>query len=150
MAKKVYIGADHAGYALKEKLKAYFLHIEWVDLGTNSEESVDYPDVADRLAIEMRAAGEEQASGLRGLLICGSGQGMAMRANKYSFLRAALCYDRELVKLAVEHNDANVLCLGARFVSSERAIEMVKEFMTAAFLGGRHQRRVDKLGEATK
>ncbi|MEE6249831.1 MAG: ribose 5-phosphate isomerase B [Bdellovibrionota bacterium] len=140
---KLFIASDHAGFDLKEKIKSYFLNIEWIDLGTKSADSVDYPDFADALAKELSEDGNDRA-----ILICGSGQGMAIRANKYPHIRAALCYNNEITELSRLHNDANVLCLGSRFCELDAATQMVKIFLNTDFEGGRHQRRVDKLSKA--
>ncbi|MAF91237.1 MAG: ribose 5-phosphate isomerase B [Bdellovibrionaceae bacterium] len=140
---KLFIASDHAGFDLKEKIKSYFLNIEWIDLGTKSADSVDYPDLADALAKELSEDGSDRA-----ILICGSGQGMAIRANKYPHIRAALCYNNEITELSRLHNDANVLCLGSRFCELDAATQMVKIFLNTDFEGGRHQRRVDKLSKA--
>ena len=140
---KLFIASDHAGFDLKEKIKSYFLNIEWIDLGTKSADSVDYPDFADALAKELSEDGNDRA-----ILICGSGRGMAIRANKYPHIRAALCYNNEITELSRLHNDANVLCLGSRFCELDAATQMVKIFLNTDFEGGRHQRRVDKLSKA--
>jgi ribose 5-phosphate isomerase B len=139
---QILIASDHAGYALKEKIKDYFMNIEWNDLGTHSEERVDYPDFANLVALKMKEDPSAKA-----ILICGSGQGMAIRANKFSHIRAALCYNKEITKLSRQHNDANVLCLGERFIKPDDAIELVKLFMNTEFEGGRHEARVQKLSE---
>jgi len=112
------------------------------DVGTESEESVDYPDFA-------RAVAEKVAGGMAqlGVLVCGTGMGMAIAANKVPGIRAAVAHDKMTARLAREHNDANVLTLGARVVEPSQAVEIVKEFLDAQFAGGRHQRRVDKITE---
>jgi ribose 5-phosphate isomerase B len=112
------------------------------DLGTHSEESVDYPDFA-RAVAECVAAGRAAT----GILVCGTGIGMAMTANKVPGIRAAVAHDKNTAHLAREHNDANVLTFGARVVSDDTALEIVREFLSTAFAGGRHQRRVDKISE---
>lgn len=139
---QILIASDHAGFALKEKIKDYFMNIEWADLGTHSEDRVDYPDFANIVALKMK---EDVSS--RAILICGSGQGMAIRANKFSHIRAALCYNKEITELSRQHNDANILCLGERFIKPEEAIELVKVFLNTEFEGGRHEARVKKLGD---
>jgi ribose 5-phosphate isomerase B len=136
---KLLIASDHAGFTRKTELKKQFPDIEWQDLGTNSEDSVDYPDYADRVAKEISAKG-----GL-GVLICGSGQGMAIRANRYPKVRAALCWNAEVAKLSREHNNANILCMGARFVDTAQATTILKSFLETEFAGGRHETRVNKL-----
>ena len=139
---KWWIASDHAGYALKQHLLKTVLAtpLECRDLGPDSEESVDYPDFADRVAEALK----QEPDGF-GILICGSGQGMAIRANRYSHLRATLCCNTEWARLAREHNNANVLCLGGRLTSPEQAEEIFKVFSTTEFAGGRHLRRVEKL-----
>jgi glycine hydroxymethyltransferase len=136
------IGSDHAGFELKEKIKAHFQQKGVVlrDVGTNSLESSDYPDFAQRVA-EAVADGHSEF----GLLCCNSGVGMCMTANKVPGIRAALVFNDEMAKLAREHNDANVLCLGAKFISVEDAIRMVEIFVDTKFEGGRHERRVRKM-----
>jgi len=138
----VAIGADHAGFACKQQI-AQFLDAEgWktTDLGTYSADSVDYPDYAHPVA-EMVERGLAAA----GILFCGSGNGVCMAANKHGGIRAALCWTEELAQLARSHNNANVLCIPARFVSEELAEKMVRVFLTTPFEGGRHQRRVEKI-----
>ena len=144
MAYNIAIGGDHAGYTYKKLLKAYLAKLghEVQDFGPGSEESVDYPDHVHPLA---KAVVNKDAD--FGILICGSGNGVAMTANKYKQIRAALCWQTELAKLAREHNDANVLCIPARFVSEEQAEEMVKIFLSTEFEGGRHQNRVNKIAD---
>jgi ribose 5-phosphate isomerase B len=144
MAYNIAIGGDHAGYTYKKLLKKYLdeLGHQVQDFGPGSEESVDYPDHVHPLA---KAVVNKEAD--FGILICGSGNGVAMTANKYKQIRAALCWKPELAKLAREHNDANILCIPARFVSEEEAEEMVKIFLNTAFEGGRHQNRVNKIAD---
>ena len=136
------IGSDHAGFELKERLKQALDErgIAYEDVGTHSAESVDYPDFAHRVA---RAVSSGQAE--KGLLVCGSGQGMAMTANKYEGVRAALPHDEESARLSREHNDANVLALGGRVLSPEVAERILDVWLETPFGGGRHQRRVDKI-----
>jgi ribose 5-phosphate isomerase B len=139
---RIAVGADHAGYRLKEEVKRLLdsLDLPWVDFGTDSEVSVDYPDIAVKVA---RAV----ASGLvdRGILVCGTGIGMAMAANKVGGIRAASVGDLPSARLSREHNDANVLTLGGRTTEVDRAREIVRTFLTTSFEGGRHQRRIDKV-----
>ncbi|MEJ8758317.1 ribose 5-phosphate isomerase B [Pontibacter sp. H259] len=144
MAYNIAIGGDHAGYTYKKLLTAYLNEAghQVKDFGPGSEESVDYPDHVHPLA---KAVVKKDAD--FGILICGSGNGVAMTANKYKQIRAALCWKTELAKLAREHNDANVLCIPARFVSEKEAEEMVKVFLDTAFEGGRHQNRVNKIAD---
>lgn len=137
---KLSIGADHAGYRLKEFIKTYFAHIEWNDVGCYTEDSVDYPDYGHRVAQAVLNKETE-----RGIIICGSGNGIAISANKHRGIRAAIAWLPEIASLARQHNDANILSLPARFISEEEAIEIVNAFLSAKFEGGRHQRRVDKI-----
>ncbi|MEZ5172928.1 MAG: ribose 5-phosphate isomerase B [Bacteroidia bacterium] len=140
--KKLAIAADHAGYELKEKLKAHLSALGWElqDFGTHSSESMDYPDVAHPLSSAV-----EQGEFEFGVLICGSANGVAMSANKHSGIRAAICWNNEIASLARQHNNANVICIPARFVSTEEAESMLDVFLDTPFEGGRHQRRVDKV-----
>lgn len=141
---KIYIGCDHGGLELKEKIKAAFPSHKFVDFGTNSNDSVDYPEFASKVCEALMTD-----SNSRGILICGSGQGMAMRANKYPHIRAALVWSNEVTRLAREHNDANVLCLGGRLIPSPEAVEFVKIFLQTEFAGGRHAARVNKISSPT-
>jgi RpiB/LacA/LacB family sugar-phosphate isomerase len=139
---KVVLGSDHNGTAFKRMLKEHLLAKKYdvVDVGPEGEESVDYPDFAFAAA-EM--VGREEVD--RGILICGSGVGMAMAANKVVGVRAALCLTPEAAKLARQHNDANVLTLGGWQVDKDDVLEIVDDFLTTGFDGGRHARRVDKI-----
>lgn len=143
MSQKVIpIGADHAGFSLKGKI-VQFLESKGYkvqDFGCFSEESIDYPDFAHPVA-EMI----EENTGMLGILICGSGNGINMTANKHKGIRSALCWNKEIAELARQHNDANIVALPARFISEQEAIEIVDTFLGTAFEGGRHQRRVDKI-----
>lgn len=143
--KKIHIASDHAGFPLKVKVKSHLKGLGYLvhDHGPADESRVDYPDYADALCSELQ--GDEM-----GILICGSGQGMVMRANKYPGLRAALCHNTEICQLAREHNDANVLCLGARFLKEDRALGIVDQFLSTSFSGGRHTQRVEKIGAPLK
>lgn len=134
------IGSDHAGFETKEFLRSYLQSqgAQVRDLGCYSPESVDYPQVAHALA----TAVVENSEGLRGLLLCGSGNGVCISANRIPGARAALCWLPELASLARSHNNANILCLPARFVSHEQALVMLEAFAFTPFEGGRHQRRV--------
>ena len=139
---KIGFASDHAGYELKQKLVMYIenevgLHV--TDYGTNSTTPVDYPNFAKKLIIEI----ESNAIDL-GVLICGSGIGMSICANRNEFIRAALCHNEELARLAREHNDANVLVLGAKFIALQNSKKVLKMFLTAQFQGGRHLRRIKK------
>ena len=141
---RIAIGADHAGYHAKEVIKRYLLEQGYPieDLGTWSDESVDYPDYAKKVA-ERVVKGEDQF----GVLVCGTGIGMAIAANKVEGIRAAVAHDAATAHLAREHNDANVLTLGGRVVNDAQAVEIAKEFLATNFAGGRHQRRIDKITE---
>lgn len=140
--KPLVIGGDHAGFEYKEILKATItaLGFQVDDKGPFSDASVDYPDFAHPVA-EGVATGAASV----GILICGSGNGVCMTANKHKDVRAALCWNEELAALARQHNNANVLCIPARFVSIDTAKAMVETFLTTAFEGGRHQNRVAKI-----
>jgi ribose 5-phosphate isomerase B len=137
---KLAIGCDHAGFSLKEFLKSNFNEIDWLDKGCYSPDSVDYPDFAHAVARSI----EDKETEL-GILICGSGNGISIAANKHAGIRAAIAWKPELASLARQHNDANILSLPARFISESEAIEIVKAFLEASFEGGRHQTRVDKI-----
>jgi ribose 5-phosphate isomerase B len=137
---KLAIGCDHAGFSLKEFLKSNFNEIDWLDKGCYSADSVDYPDFAHAVANNIES-GESSI----GILICGSGNGISIAANKHAGIRAAIAWKPELASLARQHNDANILSLPARFISESEAIEIVKAFLEASFEGGRHQTRVDKI-----
>ncbi len=137
---KLAIGCDHAGFSLKEFLKSNFNEIDWLDKGCYSADSVDYPDFAHAVARSI----EDKETEL-GILICGSGNGISIAANKHADIRAAIAWKPELASLARQHNDANILSLPARFISELEAIEIVKAFLEASFEGGRHQARVDKI-----
>lgn len=142
MKTTIAIGADHAGYELKELIKSNFKSdsIDFADFGTHSSDSMDYPDIAHPVAEKV-----ESDLSTFGILICGSANGVAMSANKHAKIRAAICWNSELAELARQHNDANILCLPARFISTEEAYKIVEAFLNAKFEGGRHQRRVDKV-----
>lgn len=141
---KIVIGSDHAGYELKQNLSMLLgkLGYEVEDCGTHSLDSVDYPDFAHKVATKVDNGTVE-----RGVLVCGSGQGVCMTANKYKSVRAALAWNSEIAGLSREHNNANVLCLPARFVSEDLAHEIVTKFINTDFEGGRHERRVNKIAE---
>jgi ribose 5-phosphate isomerase B len=143
-SKNIAIGSDHAGFHSKEVIKQELIRSGYAvqDAGTDSEASVDYPDFAREVA-ERVAAGKADL----GVLVCGTGIGMAMAANKVPGIRAAVAHDQMTAHLAREHNNANVLTLGGRVVSDETALEIVREFLSTTFAGGRHQRRVDKISE---
>jgi len=140
--KKLPIASDHGGYEMKEFLRKKLLAMgyEVVDFGTDSHESVDYPDMIHPLA-EAVSAGKYPL----GIILCGSGNGAQLAANKHRAVRAALCWDIELARLARLHNDANILSLPGRFIAFELAWEMVQVFLNTEFEGGRHQQRVQKI-----
>lgn len=139
---RISIGSDHAGFEMKEKLKAYLAEQghDVVDFGTHSIDSVDYPDFASAVG-QAVASGETE----RGVLVCGSGIGVAIAANKIDGVRAANVTDAEMAKMSRLHNDANVVTMGGRYLPEELAHEIVDTFLETAFEGGRHQRRVDKI-----
>jgi ribose 5-phosphate isomerase B len=139
---KLAAGSDHAGFSLKQEMVAYLRSLghEVTDFGTYSEDSVDYPDFAHPVANAV-----EKGEVVFGLLICGSGNGISMAANKHAGIRAALCWKPEIAELARQHNDANVLSLPARFISSEDAKACIDKFLNTAFEGGRHANRVNKI-----
>lgn len=141
---KIGIGSDHAGYTLKTAVAEYLTEqgYEVEDFGTYSEASMDYPDVAHPVA----AAVDHQKLH-RAVLICGSGEGVCMTANKYAGVRAALVWNPEIAVLARQHNDANVLCLPGRFISESDARKAVDAFLNTEFEGGRHSRRVQKMSQ---
>jgi ribose 5-phosphate isomerase B len=136
------IGCDHAGFEYKEMVKKKLINDGWQveDKGTHSIESTDYPDYAHPVAIMV-----ESKQAATGILICGSGNGVCMTANKHKGIRAALCWNEELASLARQHNNANILCIPSRFVSAETAMKMVDIFLSTAFEAGRHERRVEKI-----
>ena len=151
---KIYVGCDHAGLDLKLKVMAALPDIQWQDLGTFTPDSIDYPDYADKvceqitateLANQTKNISDSLEGDSLGFLICGSGQGMAIRANRYPQIRAALCWSEDVAQVSRQHNNANILCLGARFIAPDLAVKILKVFLQTKFEGGRHQRRVDKL-----
>ncbi len=139
---RVVVGSDHAGYKLKEAVKAFLLSKSYSvdDLGCSSTESVDYPDYARAVA---RAVAAE--TGTMGILICGTGIGVSICANKVPGIRAALCHKEYETEMSRNHNDANILCLGARTLDGDEAIHLVETFLNTEFEGGRHLRRVNKI-----
>lgn len=140
--KKLGIGGDHAGYFYKEKLTAWLKEegYEVIDFGPDTDQSVDYPDHAHPLASAV-----EKGEVDLGIAICGSGNGVCMTVNKHQGIRGALVWSSELAELARSHNNANIICIPARFVSFELAVEMTETFLKTDFEGGRHQRRIDKM-----
>ncbi|MEY2763627.1 MAG: ribose 5-phosphate isomerase [Bacteroidota bacterium] len=138
---KIIIGSDHAGFSMKEDLKAWLSTQGHTcdDKGCHSAESVDYPDYAHLVAQTV------ESEDSLGILLCGSANGVCITANKHAGIRAALCWTKEISSLARQHNDANIVCIPARFISLEEAKEIVIAFITTAFEGGRHQNRVNKI-----
>lgn len=144
---KVAIGSDHAGFEDKERVKKQLeeLGVEYEDVGTDSTEPTDYPIYAAKVAERVASGAVEQ-----GLLICGSGNGMQIAANKVRGVRAALAWNEETARLARQHNDANVLSVPARMISPEEISKVIKSYLDATFEGGRHQRRVEEISELEK
>jgi ribose 5-phosphate isomerase B len=142
MTKKIALGADHAGFEEKEKLKKTLdeLGVEYEDVGTFSTDSVDYPDFAQKVGEKVESGEAEQ-----GILVCGSGIGVAIAANKMHGIRAAQAWNEETARLARQHNNANVLTIGARVVPEEEIPKIVKAWFAADFEGGRHEKRVEKI-----
>ena len=141
MAETLAIACDHAGYEFKESIKHYLEgKVQVLDLGTHAADSVDYPDYGAALG---RAISEGKAS--KGIVICGSGIGISIAVNRFPAVRAALCMNSTMARLARQHNDANVLALGARLIGVEIAHDCIDAFLNTKFEGGRHQKRVDKL-----
>jgi len=142
MKKIIPIGADHAGFELKSKIVDYLNQkgYELKDFGCYSTESIDYPDFGHPVAQMV-----EENEGTLGILICGSGNGINMTANKHQGVRSALCWKKELAELARQHNNANIITLPARFISIEEGLEMIDVFLSTEFEGGRHQNRVNKI-----
>lgn len=139
---KIFIGSDHAGFELKKLILASYPN--FIDLGAHDTQSVDFPDYANLVCDQLKKNPEAL-----GILICGSGQGMAMRANKFSHIRAALVYNDEISRLSREHNNANVICLGSRFSTFENAVKWINIFINTSFSEGRHRQRVDKISHST-
>jgi len=144
---RIAIASDHAGYAEKERLKGLLadLGVEFDDLGTVSEESVDYPDYARKVAEQVAQGQVEQ-----GVLVCGSGTGMAITANKVPGVRAAVAWSEEIARLARQHNDANVLAIGARTTPPDEIPKIVRAWFATKFEGGRHAARVEKISEVER
>lgn len=140
----IVLACDHAGFDLKERIKEYLggLDLDVIDVGTHSGQSVDYPDYAGRAAREI-----EEGRASRGIIVCGSGIGISIAANRYPFIRAAHCQNGLMARLARQHNDANVLALGSRLIGIETALDCIQQFLNTDFEGGRHNRRVEKLQE---
>lgn len=144
---KIAIGCDHAGFALKQEIRPILagLEAEVVDCGTNNTESVDYPDFGGKVSAMVSSGAAD-----RGILICGTGLGMSMVANKYPGVRAALCNDLFSAKMSRLHNDANVLVMGGRIIGRDLAAEIVKVWLTTSFEGARHLKRLDKIAKLEK
>ncbi len=145
---KIAIGSDHAGFGLKESIKMEFKKdssLEFVDVGTSSIESVDYPDYAEKVVEKIRNNEVE-----RGILICGTGIGMSITANKFKGIRATLCFNEELASLSRKHNNSNLLVLPGRFMEVSRAVRMIKIWQKTLFEGGRHERRLKKIEDIEK
>ncbi len=144
---KIAIGCDHAGFALKNEITQILegLNIEWEDFGTKDEESVDYPDFGEKVSTAVSKGNVD-----RGILICGTGIGMSIVANKFPGVRAALCSEDYSAKMSRMHNDANLLVLPGRVIDKETAMQIVKMWFKTDFEGGRHQRRLDKIADIEK
>ena len=142
LSKPIAVGADHAGFEYKTAVVRHLnqLGCQVADYGTYSENSVDYPDFAHPVAISV-----EKNESSFGILICGSANGVAVTANKYAGIRAAVCWQNEIAQLARKHNNANIICLPARFISLQNAFDMIHIFLNTAFDGGRHEARVNKI-----
>lgn len=140
---KILIGNDHAGYSLKLSIiKNLEDKYEFFDKGSYSDESVDYPDYASIIAKEIQSE-----KGDLGILICGTGNGVCMTANKFKGIRAVICWNEEIAKLAKQHNNANIICIPSRFIKVEEAIKIIESFILEKFEGGRHERRIKKINE---
>lgn len=139
----VLIGSDHAGFTMKSQIISWLTKEGYTfeDFGTHSEASIDYPDVVHPLCQKLSTDIEKYI----GILLCGSGNGVCMTANKYPAVRAALCWDVALAALAKQHNNANILCLPARFITIDQALQMVQTFLQTSFEGGRHENRIQKI-----
>ena len=144
MEKVIALGCDHAGFDYKDAVIELLRNHGYTvaDKGTNGTESVDYPDFVHPVAADISA----QKAQL-GIVMCGSGNGVAMTVNKYANIRAALCWNKELAALCRQHNDANILAIPVRFINKQTALEMVETFISTDFEGGRHQRRVQKINQ---
>ncbi len=137
---RIAIAADHGGFALKNKIMEHFKNLNLLDLGTDSADSVDYPDFAKKMAYTILSGAADL-----GILICGTGIGMSIAANRYHGIRAALVYNREVAKLAKQHNNANILVFGGRTMDEKEVISSIEAFLNSDFEGNRHQRRLDKI-----
>jgi ribose 5-phosphate isomerase B len=139
----IVLGSDHGGFALKKEIAQFLVQSghEVKDVGCHSEDSVDYPDFADKVCAEVI-----EGRALRGILVCGTGIGMSIAANRYRSIRAALCHESFTARMSREHNDANVLCLGDRVLGVALALDIVKIWLETEFVGGRHLRRIAMMG----
>jgi ribose 5-phosphate isomerase B len=139
---KIAVGSDHAGFELKQIIIEHLSerNMNYEDFGTNCLDSVDYPDYAKKVAEEVNSK-----ELIMGILVCGSGQGMAMTANRFKNVRAAICHNSDVAKVTRQHNDANVLCLGSRFIDISEAIKCVDVFLSTDFEGERHLKRINKI-----
>ena len=139
---KIVVGSDHAGFELKQNIIEHLSdrNMNYVDFGTSCLDSVDYPDYAKKVAEEVNSKDL-----IMGILVCGSGQGMAMTANRFKNVRAAICHNSDVAKVTRQHNDANVLCLGSRFIDISEAIKCVDVFLSTDFEGERHLKRINKI-----
>ena len=139
---KIVVGSDHAGFELKQNIIEHLSerNMNYVDFGTSCLDSVDYPDYAKKVAEEVNSNDL-----IMGILVCGSGQGMAMTANRFKNVRAAICHNSDVAKVTRQHNDANVLCLGSRFIDTPEAIKCVDVFLSTDFEGERHLKRINKI-----
>ena len=140
--KKIFISSDHAGYKLKEAIKLYLSKkkIRFTDLGPNNDQKVDYPDYAHKVANKVKINRKNV-----GILVCGSGIGMNMTANKHKNIRAAQCFNLKSTKLSRLHNDANIITLGSRLLSKNKALKCLNVFLSTKFEGGRHKKRIKKI-----
>ncbi len=140
--KKIFISSDHAGYKLKETIKSYLLKKKLIfqDLGPNSESKVDYPDYAHKVAKKVKSNKNHV-----GILICGSGMGMSITANRHRNIRAAQCFNLKSTKLSRLHNDANIITLGSRLLSKKNVLSYINVFLNTKFEGGRHSKRIKKI-----
>ena len=140
--KKICIASDHAGFNLKENIKDYLINknVSIIDLGPNENKSVDYPDYAKKIGNRIKSKKSDI-----GILVCGSGTGMAISANKFKNIRAAVCYDIKSTRLSRQHNNANIIALGARLTKKSLSLKLVEIFLKTKFEGGRHLKRVKKI-----
>jgi len=145
LEKPIYIACDHGGFELKNKLIKKFNELQFEDLGCHNKDSIDYPDLAHSLINKITGNEIEENPKTMGVLICGSGQGMAMTANKDKNIRAALCWSEESAVLSRSHNNAQVLCVGARLLTEAIVFDIVKAFFSTSFDGGRHLKRINKI-----